>query len=196
MAFRRAVQKLRRIGHDVRLAFINDNTRATRKKASSTPTKAAEYRREQEGVRERLRLLQNANADYTTTGLTILELAGRLHEIFPRREPLVRLETLNLLLKNATLDPEGIKATLRSPFDALQTTIASLSPENGHDDDQAGSPGDNARGGRKGRRTSPKNNNGTLRSAPQNHVTDDQERPFSASGKWRGRRGSNPRPQA
>ena len=158
--------------------------------------KASQYRREQETARERLRILQESNAEYMNTGITIIELAGRLHEIFPQQEPLARRETLNLLVKTATLGHDGLKATLRSPFDLLQTTIATLKPGNGPDDTPDGSPDGNPKRGRRTRKTAPESTNGTPTSAPQNHLNVDQGRTFSVSGKWRGRRGSNPRPQA
>lgn len=85
--------------------------------------KTRETRKRQDHIREELARLQDANKDYMTTGLTILDIARTLPERFTSLNPLERQELLKLLVKNATWGENGLQVTLKEPWNSLQNTL-------------------------------------------------------------------------
>ena len=136
---------------------------------STYDEKARDARARQHHLTDQLHDLQNANQDYLSTGITILELTNTITERFTTLSPVERRELLNLLLKHAKLDDTTLTVIFRPPFDALQTVIADLTTTT----------------------SKPKNNKRTPRGAQQNQTNQTPPTAYARSEKWRGGRDSN-----
>ena len=141
---------------------------------STYDEKARDTRARQHHLDDQLHDLQNANQDYLSTGITMLELTNTITERFTTLEPVEQRELLNLLIKHATMDGERMTVTFRPPFDALQTLITDLTTTT----------------------NTVKNDERAPHGAQQNQPKQTPPTAYARSEKWRGGRDSNSRPPA
>ena len=89
--------------------------------------KAAEWRAEQDQIQRSLGEHRAADRTYVETGVRLLELASRAHELFVKQAPSEKRRLLNFLVSNSTWKDGTLTVTFRQPFDLLMDTNASFS---------------------------------------------------------------------
>ena len=88
--------------------------------------KAAEFRAEQDRIQRSLAEHQAADRTYVDTGVRLLELAARAHELFVKQSPSEKRRLLNFLVSNSTWKGGELTVTFRQPFDLLMDTNVSF----------------------------------------------------------------------
>jgi hypothetical protein len=81
--------------------------------------KARDLRAEQNVLRQSLEQHQNGNKAYMEEGLRLLELSGRMHDLFDQQPPEEKRRLLNFALSNCSWKEGRLEAEFRQPFDML-----------------------------------------------------------------------------
>jgi len=84
--------------------------------------KAAEWRVEQDRIQRSIDQHRSADRAYVETGVRLLELASRAHELFVKQIPAEKRRLLNFLVSNSTWGDGKLSVTFRQPFDLLMDT--------------------------------------------------------------------------
>ena len=87
--------------------------------------KAAGWRAEQDRIQRSLDEYRAADRVYVETGVRLLELASRAHELFVKQVPSEKRRLLNFLVSNSTWKEGTLTVTFRQPFDLLMDTNVS-----------------------------------------------------------------------
>jgi site-specific DNA recombinase len=88
--------------------------------------KAAEWRFEQDRIQRSIDQHRTADRAYVETGVQLLELASRAHELFVKQIPAEKRRLLNFLVSNSTWRDGKLSVTFRQPFDLLMDTNISF----------------------------------------------------------------------
>lgn len=98
--------------------------------------KAAAWRAEQDRIQRSLDDHRAADRAYVESGVRLLELASRAHELFVKQVPSEKRRLLNFLVSNSTWKDGALTVTFRQPFDLLMDTnisfrrdVAAVGPE-------------------------------------------------------------------
>ena len=78
--------------------------------------KLIEYRAEQSNIQTKLKNLQEADSNYYTTAVYLLNLANKAPALFKRSEPDIKRQIIKLVLQNCVINDISLYATYRSPF--------------------------------------------------------------------------------
>jgi hypothetical protein len=81
--------------------------------------KARDLRAEQNVLRQSLEQHQNGNRTYMKEGLRLLELSGKMHDLFDQQPPEEKRRLLNFALSNCSWKEGRLEAEFRQPFDML-----------------------------------------------------------------------------
>jgi hypothetical protein len=81
--------------------------------------KARDLRAEQSVLRQSLEQHQNGNRAYMEEGLRLLELSGRMHDLFDQQPPEEKRRLLNFALSNCSWKEGRLEAEFRQPFNML-----------------------------------------------------------------------------
>lgn len=81
--------------------------------------KVADWQKEAEEVSEKIERHKNADVNYLTQGVHILELANRAYSLYIKQKPAEKRKLLNILLSNCTLDGKNLIPQYKKPFDLL-----------------------------------------------------------------------------
>ena len=120
--------------------------------AATFDRKAAEWRSEQDRLQRSLDEHRVADRAYVETGVRLLELASRAHELFVKQVPSEKRRLLNFLVSNSTWKDGVLAVTFRQPFDLLMDTnisfqrdVAEVGPEKAKKQNWPARPGSNRR---------------------------------------------------
>jgi len=78
--------------------------------------KLIEYRSEQSNIETKLKNLREADTNYYTTAIYLLNLANKAPAIFKRSEPDIKRQLIKIVLQNPVINDVTLYATYRSPF--------------------------------------------------------------------------------
>ena len=81
--------------------------------------KSAEWREEQNRIKERIDQLQAASENYLAEGVGLLELAQNAHRLFVKQAPSEKRRLLNFLVSNCVWKDGELTVTYKQPFDML-----------------------------------------------------------------------------
>ena len=81
--------------------------------------KSAEWREEQNRIKERIDQLQAASKNYIAEGVGLLELAQTAHRLFVKQAPSEKRRLLNFLVSNCVWKDGELTVTYKQPFDML-----------------------------------------------------------------------------
>ncbi len=81
--------------------------------------RSTEWDQEREGIERQLVAHGRAKASYLTSGVKLLELAQRAHELYVSQSPHEQRRLLNVVVSNCTLRDGTVRYDLRKPFDLL-----------------------------------------------------------------------------
>jgi hypothetical protein len=81
--------------------------------------RSAEWETEGADVTRHLAALDSAKTDYLASGVKLLELAQRAHELYVSQSPHEQRRLLNVVVSNCTLRDATVEYSLRKPFDLL-----------------------------------------------------------------------------
>lgn len=88
--------------------------------------KIKEWRAEQENIRLNIGNHENANTNYFSQGVHILELAQKAYSLYLKQEPAEKHRLLNYLLSNCTFIDGSLYPVYRKPFDLLSKRASCL----------------------------------------------------------------------
>ncbi|CAN5826951.1 hypothetical protein BH11MYX4_BH11MYX4_22610 [soil metagenome] len=95
--------------------------------------RTAEWERERDDVERQLAAHGAAKVGYLTSGVKLLELAQRAHELYVSQSPHEQRRLLNVVVSNCTLRNGTIEYSLRKPFDLLADVSESTNWRRGRD---------------------------------------------------------------
>ena len=78
--------------------------------------KLLEYRAEQTNIQSKLKNLQEADSNYYTTAIYLLNLSNKIPALFKSSEPSIKRQIIKLVLQNPTINDVTLDATIRRPF--------------------------------------------------------------------------------
>ncbi len=81
--------------------------------------KVDEWREEMEDVKATMEEHENADSNYLSQGVHILELAQKAYSLYIKQQPGEKRKLLNFLLSNCTIIDLSVHPTYRKPFDLL-----------------------------------------------------------------------------
>ena len=100
--------------------------------------KAADWRREQDGILRNIQVHQDADQSYIEDGIQLLELASDAHELFLEQEPKEKRRLLAFMVSSASWKEGELSVNLRQPFNRIWDAVAAAasaidadSPETG-----------------------------------------------------------------
>jgi hypothetical protein len=100
--------------------------------------KAADWRREQDGILRAIQVHQDADQSYIEDGIQLLELASDAHQLFLEQEPKEKRRLLEFMVSNASWKEGELSVNLRQPFNLIWNAVAAAasaidadSPETG-----------------------------------------------------------------
>src|SRR5450759_3065668 len=100
--------------------------------------KAADWRREQDGILRNIQVQQDADQSYIEDGIQLLELASDAHELFLEQEPKEKRRLLAFMVSSASWKEGELSVNLRQPFNLIWNAVAAAasaidadSPETG-----------------------------------------------------------------
>ena len=79
----------------------------------------AEWQEEIDGISDKIERHKNADVNYITNGIHILELANRAYSLYVKQNATERRKLLNIILSNCTYDGVTLSPIYRKPFDLL-----------------------------------------------------------------------------
>jgi hypothetical protein len=79
--------------------------------------RSTEWDQEREGIERQLVAHGRAKTSYLTSGVKLLELAQRAHELYVSQSPHEQRRLLNVVVSNGTLKDGTVESSLRKPFD-------------------------------------------------------------------------------
>ena len=86
--------------------------------------KAADWRREQDGLLRHIAIQQGADQNYVEDGIQLLELASEAHQLFLEQKPEEKRRLLGFLVGTASWKDGELSASLRPPFDLIREGVA------------------------------------------------------------------------
>src|ERR1700694_5589093 len=86
--------------------------------------KAADWRREQDGILRNIQVHQDADQSYIEDGIQLLELASDAHELFLEQEPREKRRLLAFMVSSASWKEGELSVNLRQPFNLIRDGIA------------------------------------------------------------------------
>src|ERR1700682_5106438 len=86
--------------------------------------KAADWRREQDGILRNIQVHQDADQSYIEDGIQLLELASDAHELFLEQEPKEKRRLLAFMVSSASWKEGELSVNLRQPFNLIRDGIA------------------------------------------------------------------------
>ena len=95
--------------------------------------RSAEWDTERKDIDRQLTALGNAKRDYVASGINLLELAQRAHELYVSQSPHEQRPLLNVVVSNCTLRGGTVEYSLRKPFDLLAEISESNNQRRGRD---------------------------------------------------------------
>lgn len=81
--------------------------------------RSAEWETERKDIDRQLAALGNAKVNYLASGIKLLELAQRAHELYVSQSPHEQRRLLNVVVSNCTLRDRTVEYSWRKPFDLL-----------------------------------------------------------------------------
>ena len=87
--------------------------------------KAAEWRREQDGILRNIQVHQDADQSYIEDGIQLLELASDAHQLFLEQEPKEKRRLLEFMVSSASWKEGELAVNLRQPFNLIRDGVAS-----------------------------------------------------------------------
>jgi hypothetical protein len=100
--------------------------------------KAADWRREQDGILRAIQVHQDADQSYIEDGIQLLELASDAHQLFLEQEPKEKRRLLEFMVSSASWKEGELSVNLRQPFNLIWNAVAAAasaidadSPETG-----------------------------------------------------------------
>jgi len=81
--------------------------------------RTAEWDAERRDIDRQLAALGNAKANYLASGVKLIELAQRAHDLYVSQSPHEQRRLLNVVVSNCTLRDGIVRYDLRKPFDLL-----------------------------------------------------------------------------
>ena len=81
--------------------------------------RSADWTAERKDIDRQLDALGNAKENYLDSGVKLLELAQRAHELYVSQSPHEQRRLLNVIVSNCTLKDGTVEYSLRKPFDLL-----------------------------------------------------------------------------
>lgn len=84
--------------------------------------KAGKIRAEKQEAHDSIERHGQANQSYMESGIRLLELAGKAHELFAKQVPEEKRRLLDFLISNCTWKEGALTPTFRQPFDLLVDT--------------------------------------------------------------------------
>jgi hypothetical protein len=88
--------------------------------------KAAEWRADQSRLLRSIEEHQQANQSYLDEGVQLLELTGRMYELFVKQSPREQRRLLDFVLSNCAWKDDQLAVTFRQPFDMIADTAKFL----------------------------------------------------------------------
>ena len=76
-----------------------------------------EWQQEINNIRNAIERYEDADSNYLSQGVHILELCNKAYDMYLRKEPLERAKLLRIILSNCSLDGVTLCPTYRKPFD-------------------------------------------------------------------------------
>jgi site-specific DNA recombinase len=95
--------------------------------------RSAEWETERADIARQLAALDTAKTNYLASGVKLLELAQRAHELYVSQAPHEQRRLLNVVLSNCTLRNGSVEYSLRKPFDLLAHLAESNNWRRGRD---------------------------------------------------------------
>jgi site-specific DNA recombinase len=95
--------------------------------------RSAEWETERADIERKLAALGNAKTSYIASGVKLLELAQRAHELYVSQSPHEQRRLLNVVVSNCTLNNGTVEYSLRKPFDLLADISESQNKRRGWD---------------------------------------------------------------
>jgi site-specific DNA recombinase len=86
--------------------------------------KAADWRREQDGILRNIQVHQDTDQSYIEDGIQLLELASDAHELFLEQEPKEKRRLLAFMVSSASWKEGELSVNLRQPFNLIRDGIA------------------------------------------------------------------------
>ncbi|MCC6598308.1 MAG: recombinase family protein [Alphaproteobacteria bacterium] len=93
--------------------------------------KAAEWRKEQNDILDRIRQIQDAGQSYMDEGVQLLELAQNAHYLFVKQSPAEKRRLLNFMVSNCIWKDGELAVELKQPFGMLAEQNKLVSEEKG-----------------------------------------------------------------
>ncbi len=81
--------------------------------------RSAEWETERRDINRQLDAHESAKTNYLASGIKLLELAQRAHELYVSQSPHEQRRLLNVVVSNCTLKDGTVEYSLRKPFDLL-----------------------------------------------------------------------------